>query len=63
MRILAFLIGAGLIALGGVAFVGAMEVWRSGAGVEAIAQGFLVPVSLIVVGGFVIWMGLAGRGE
>ncbi|WP_229738211.1 hypothetical protein [Sinisalibacter lacisalsi] len=60
---MAFVIGAGLIVLGGIAFAGAMELWRAEASLEALAQGFLVPVSLILVGGFVIWMGLRGRGE
>ncbi len=32
-----------------------------GAGTEALAQGFLVPASLFVVGGFVIWMGIQAR--
>lgn len=61
MRILAFVIGAGLIMLGGVAFIGALELWRGQASTEALAQGFLVPVSLILIGGFVVWMGLKGR--
>ncbi|MCB1330321.1 MAG: hypothetical protein KDK28_13215 [Maritimibacter sp.] len=61
-RIIAFIIGAALIVLGGVAFLGAVDVWRAGGSTEAVAQGFLVPASLFVVGGFVIWMGLqAGR--
>lgn len=63
LRFIAFLLGAGLIVLGGIAFVGAIELLRNGAGTEALAQGFLVPVSLILVGGFVIWMGLKGRSE
>lgn len=61
MRFLAYGIGAGLIALGGIAFLGAVEIWRGGARLEELAQGFLVPVSLILIGGFVIWMGLNGR--
>lgn len=61
LRILAFVIGAGLVLLGGVAFTGAVELSRGGAGLEAMAQGFLVPATLIVVGAFVIWMGLKGR--
>ena len=61
-RIIAFIIGAALILLGGIAFVGAIDLLRAGADTEALAQGFLVPASLFVVGGFVIWMGLqAGR--
>lgn len=61
LRIIAFLIGAGLIVLGAVAFIGAVELWRGGGGLEAVAQGFLVPATLVVVGAFVVWMGLAGR--
>lgn len=61
MRILAFVIGAGLIMLAGVAFIGALELWRGGASTEDLAQGFLVPVSLFLIGGFVVWMGLKGR--
>jgi len=61
MRIIAFAIGAGLILLGGIAFTGAVELSREGAGLEAMAQGFLVPATLIVVGAFAIWMGLKGR--
>jgi len=61
LRIIAFAIGAGLILLGGVAFIGAVELWRGGGSLEAVAQGFLVPATLIVVGGFVFWMGFKGR--
>ena len=57
-RIIAFIIGAVLIVLGAIAFLGAVDVWRAGGSTEAVAQGFLVPASLFVVGGFVIWMGL-----
>ena len=57
-RIIAFVIGAALILLGGVALLGAVDLWRTGSDAEALAQGFLVPASLFVVGGFVIWMGL-----
>jgi hypothetical protein len=61
-RIIAFIIGAALILLGGVAFLGALDIWRAGGDAEALAQGFLVPASLFVIGGFVLWMGFqAGR--
>ena len=56
-RIITSIIGGLLIALGAVSTLGAFEVARGGASTEAIAQGFLVPVSLFVVGGFVIRMG------
>ncbi len=56
-RIITSIIGGLLIALGAVSLVGAVELARSGATTEAIAQGFLVPISLFVVGAFVIWMG------
>jgi hypothetical protein len=62
-RVIAYVIGAVLIGLGGVSLFGAVEVALSGADAEAIAQGFLVPATLFVVGGFVIWMGWRGRGE
>jgi hypothetical protein len=62
-RVIAFVIGAALLALAVISLFGAVEVARGGAGAEAIAQGFLVPASLFVVGGFVIWMGWRGRGE
>lgn len=61
LRIVALLIGVGLVLLGGISFTGAVELWRGGASAEALAQGFLVPATLIVIGGFVIWMGLKGR--
>lgn len=61
-RIIAFIIGGALVVLGGIAFIGALDVWRAGGDAEALAQGFLVPASLLVVGGFVLWMGMqAGR--
>lgn len=61
-RIIAYIIGAALIVVGAVAFIGALDLARAHASTEALAQGFLVPVSLFVVGGFVIWMGMqAGR--
>ncbi|SMH50825.1 hypothetical protein [Maritimibacter sp. HL-12] len=63
MRLLAYAIGGALVALGGIAFLGAVELLRDGAGAEDLAQGFLVPVTLVVIGGFVIWMGLKGRNE
>lgn len=56
-RIIAFIIGAALIVVGGIAFLGALDVWRGGGDTEAVAQGFLVPASLFVIGGFAIWMG------
>lgn len=62
-RIITSIIGGLLIALGAVSTLGAFEVARSGASTEAIAQGFLVPVTLFVVGGFVIWMGRQSRGQ
>jgi len=62
VRVIAFLIGAGLIVLGGVAFVGAVELWRApGSEFAAVAQSFLVPGILVAVGAFVVWMGLTGR--
>ncbi len=60
-RIIAFVIGAVLIVLGGIAFIGALDIWRAGGDTEALAQGFLVPASLFVVGGFVLWMGMQAR--
>lgn len=60
-RIIAFTIGAALILLGGVAFVGAIDLLRAGADTETLAQGFLVPASLFVIGGFVLWMGVQAR--
>ncbi len=61
-RIFAFIIGGALIVLGGIAFLGALDVLRAGGDTEAVAQGFLVPASLFVIGGFVLWMGFqAGR--
>lgn len=62
-QVIAYVIGAILIGLGVISFIGAVEIARGGADTEAIAQGFLVPASLFVVGGFVIWMGWRGRGE
>lgn len=64
-RIIAYIVGAGLIVLGGIAFIGAVDILRAGGDTEALAQGFLVPASLIVVGGFVIWMGMqaGNRGD
>ncbi|MCB1336053.1 MAG: hypothetical protein KDK10_00845 [Maritimibacter sp.] len=61
-RVIAYIIGAVLIVVGVLALWGAVELWRRGGDTEALAQGFLVPASLFVVGGFVIWMGRqAGR--
>lgn len=61
-RIIAFTIGGVLIVVGGIAFVGALELAGTGATTEALAQAFLVPASLFAVGGFVLWMGVqAGR--
>lgn len=57
-RVIAFVIGGILIVVGAISLVGAFEVFTNGATNEAVAQGFLVPASLFVVGGFVIWMGL-----
>lgn len=59
-RVISYIIGGALIALGGVAFVGAVEAVRAGATLETIAQSFLVPASLFVIGGFVIYMGMGG---
>lgn len=61
-KIIAIVIGIVLIAVGALAFYGAVELVQSGGSTEAIAQGFLVPASLFVVGVFVIWMGIKGRG-
>lgn len=55
-RVITAVIGGLLIAVGGISLIGAFELFRSGASTEAIAQGFLVPATLFVVGGFVIWM-------
>lgn len=61
-RIIAFIIGAALILLGGISFIGALDLRSADATTEALAQAFLVPVSLFVIGGFVLWMGFqAGR--
>lgn len=59
-RVITAVIGGVLILLGGVSMIGAFELLRGDATTEAIAQGFLVPVSLFVVGGFVLWMGWGG---
>lgn len=56
-RIIAFVVGLALLALGVVSLIGAVELWQTGADTEALAQSFLVPISLFVIGGFVIWMG------
>ncbi len=56
-RVIAMVIGGLLIAVGVIALVGAAEILRAGGNTEDISQAFLVPVSLFVVGGFVIWMG------
>jgi len=56
-RMITSVIGGLLIALGVISLIGAVEIFRSGADTEAIAQGFLVPATLFVVGGFVLWMG------
>ncbi|GKY88900.1 hypothetical protein [Sinisalibacter aestuarii] len=61
-RVIAYIIGAALIVVGVIALFGAVEVVRGGGNAEAIAQGLLVPASLFVVGGFVIWMG-RGRND
>lgn len=61
-RIITSILGGLLIALGAISTVGAFEVAQSGASTEAMAQGFLVPISLFVVGGFVLWMGWQSRG-
>ncbi|MEJ1992660.1 MAG: hypothetical protein P8X50_13450 [Maritimibacter sp.] len=60
-QIVAILIGGVLIAVGALALWGAVELLNSGATTEAVAQGFLVPASLFVVGIFVIWMGVKGQ--
>lgn len=60
-RIITSIIGGLLILLGVISLVGAFELVGSGATTETIAQGFLVPVSLFVVGAFVIWMGWQSR--
>lgn len=63
-RIIAFIIGAALILLGGVSFIGARDLVGAEATTEALAQAFLVPLSLFVIGGFVLWMGFqSGRRE
>lgn len=56
-RLITSAIGGGLIVIGAISLVGAFELVGTGATTEALAQGFLVPVSLFVVGAFVIWMG------
>lgn len=61
-RVITSVIGVMLIALGGVSLIGAVDILRSGGSTEELAQGFLVPASLFVVGGFVIWMGWQARG-
>ncbi|HHS93740.1 MAG TPA: hypothetical protein ENK63_00130 [Rhodobacterales bacterium] len=61
-RIIGFVLGGLFFAIGVIALIGAFELLRSGASTEAVAQGFLVPASLFVIGGFSIWMGLqAGK--
>ena len=56
-RIFAYIAGAVLFVLGVLALIGAVEVWRGGGDAEAMAQSFLVPASLFLVGGFAIWWG------
>ncbi|OIP85041.1 MAG: hypothetical protein AUK37_04910 [Rhodobacterales bacterium CG2_30_65_12] len=56
------IIGVLLIALGCVSLIGAVDILRTGGSTEDLAQGFLVPGSLFIVGGFVIWMGWQARG-
>ena len=60
-RVLGAALGTLLILLGAIALFGAVEVARGGGTVEAIAQGFLVPVTLFVVGGFALYMAVTGR--
>lgn len=60
-KILSFVIGGVLIAIGVLALLGAIETLRGGATTDVVAQSFLVPVSLFVVGAFVIWMGFNTR--
>ena len=62
MRIVFSVLGGLLIAVGSISLWGAIEIARGGATSEQLAQGFLVPVSLFVVGGFAIWGAWKGRG-
>ncbi|RME16114.1 MAG: hypothetical protein D6801_06100 [Alphaproteobacteria bacterium] len=56
-RIIAYVIGAALIVLGAIALFGAFEDFRAGGTTDRLAQEFLAPISLFIVGGFAIWMG------
>ncbi len=58
---ISIVIGVVLIAVGGLTLLGAIDLLKTGGSTEVIAQGFLVPASLFIVGGFVIWMGLSPR--
>jgi hypothetical protein len=60
-KTISIVIGVVLIAVGGLALLGAIDLLRSGGSTEVVAQGFLVPASLFLVGGFVIWMGFNTR--
>ncbi|PID35628.1 MAG: hypothetical protein CR993_09285 [Rhodobacterales bacterium] len=55
-KVVGYGVGGILIVLGVLALIGAVELVVADAGLEAIAQGFLVPISLFVVGGFLIYM-------
>lgn len=60
-RIIGMVIGGLLLAIGVIALIGAVELLRSAATTEEIAQGFLVPASLFAIGGFAIWMSWKSR--
>jgi len=60
-RYIAFAIGGLLIVLGAIALLGAVELVGAGSTAEAVAQAFLVPAALFLIGGFVIYMGLGAR--
>jgi fumarate reductase subunit D len=62
MRIVFIIVGVVLIVVGVFALLGAVDVLRGGGTTEQIAQSFLVPASLFVVGAFAIWGGWQRRG-
>lgn len=60
-RVLGATLGTLLILVGVIALFGAIEVVRGGGTLEAVAQGFLVPATLFVIGGFALYMSITGR--
>lgn len=59
--ILILILGGALVAVGGLGLLGAVELARGGGGTEAIAQAFLVPVTLFIFGGAAIAYAIRSR--